>query len=176
MAVLSPKKFHGIIVILQSFLVNAYSKANKEFCGSIFETQAGKHDLKHIISNLFLFYYFSITTVLSRCILDRVLTEHVLRTIVVSHDFECQLQCLGSDNKNCKSFNIRPGNKTKNRVCEMNYSSRQLKPNDFKQEKGSIYYGSLQVGLPVYISASSQYNKSLLESVASLCNLDLECP
>lgn len=51
MAVLSPKKFHGIIVILQSFLVNAYSKASKEFCGSIFETQAGKHDLKHIISN-----------------------------------------------------------------------------------------------------------------------------
>ena len=104
-------------------------------------------------------------TVLSRCILDRVLTGHVLRTVNVSHDFECQLQCLGSDNKNCKSFNIRPGNKTKNRVCEMNYSSRQLKPNDFKQEKGSIYYGSLQVGLPVYISASSQYNKSLLESV-----------
>ena len=58
----------------------------------------------------------------------------------------------------------------------MKNSSRQLKPNDFKQEKGSIYYGSLQVDLPVYISASSQYNKSLLESVASLCNLDLECP
>ena len=51
MAVLTPKKFHGIIVILQSFLVNAYSKGNREFCGSIFETQAGKHDLKHVISN-----------------------------------------------------------------------------------------------------------------------------
>ena len=49
MAVLSPKKFHGIIVILQSFLVNAYSKGNREFCGSIFETQAGKHDLKQVI-------------------------------------------------------------------------------------------------------------------------------
>ena len=51
MAVLTPKKFHGIIVILQSFLVNAYSKGNREFCESIFETQTGKHDLKHVISN-----------------------------------------------------------------------------------------------------------------------------
>lgn len=63
----------------------------------------------------------------------------------------------------------------KNCVCEMNYSLWQLKLNDFKYEKGFIYYGFLQVGLFVYILVLSQYNKSLLELVVSLCNLDLEC-
>ncbi|PFX25102.1 Perlucin-like protein [Stylophora pistillata] len=115
MAVLSLKKF-AIITILPIFLEIAFSTSNKDFCGNIFETQV-----------------------------DGVLAGHTFSTTVVFHDFECQLQCLGSDNNFCKSFNVRPGNKTKDRICELNNSTRQLKPSYFKRKKGSIYYGSIQI-------------------------------
>ncbi|XP_022791510.1 CD209 antigen-like isoform X2 [Stylophora pistillata] len=115
MAVLSPKKF-AIITILPIFLEIGFSTANKDICGSIFETQV-----------------------------DRVLTGHILSTTIVFHDFECQLQCLGSYNNRCKSFNVQTGKNTKNRTCELNNSTRRLNPNYFKRKKGSIYYGSIQI-------------------------------
>ena len=43
MAVLSPKRF-AIITILPIFLEIGFSTANKDICGSIFETQVGKYD------------------------------------------------------------------------------------------------------------------------------------
>ncbi|XP_022791509.1 uncharacterized protein LOC111330820 isoform X2 [Stylophora pistillata] len=130
MAVLSLKKF-AIITILPIFLEIAFSTSNKDFCGNIFETQV-----------------------------DGVLAGHTFSTTVVFHDFECQLQCLGSDNNFCKSFNVRPGNKTKDRICELNNSTRQLKPSYFKRKKGSIYYGSIQISCIVISLQHSGKTKS----------------
>lgn len=67
-----------------------------------------------------------------------------METITVADEFECQLKCLA--NNSCKSFNVHPdaGNNA-NRICELNNKTRKMKPGDFKQKKGSNYYGSVQV-------------------------------
>ena len=57
---------------------------------------------------------------------------HVIRTTVVVDEFECQLKCMG--NNSCKSINVQ------------NNKTRQMKPGHFKKQKGSTYYGSVQVG------------------------------
>ncbi|XP_022800000.1 uncharacterized protein LOC111337884 isoform X2 [Stylophora pistillata] len=61
---------------------------------------------------------------------------------VVVSEFECQLKCIG--NNNCKSFNVHPSDGNASRICELNNKTRQMKPSDFKQKKGSTYYGSVQ--------------------------------
>ena len=63
--------------------------------------------------------------------------------IDVLDEFECQLKCMGNDS--CKSFNVhRKSNNTK-RICELNNITWQMNPDDFKQKKGSTYFGSVQV-------------------------------
>ena len=59
-------------------------------------------------------------------------------------EFECQLKCMG--NNSCKSINVHPGDSNEKRTCELNNKTRQMKPGHFKKQKGSTYYGSVQVG------------------------------
>jgi len=64
-------------------------------------------------------------------------------TVTVVDEFECQLKCIG--NKSCKSFNVRTdGKNVKQRICELNNKTRQMKPGDFKWKKGFSHYGSVQ--------------------------------
>ena len=69
-------------------------------------------------------------------------------TTVVVDEFECQLKCMG--NNRCKSINVHPGDSTGQRICELNNKTRQMKPEDFTQRKGSTYYSSTQVGTKFY--------------------------
>jgi len=89
-------------------------KTNTDSCGSVFETQVG-----------------------------HALVDHVVSTVVVVDEFECQLKCMG--NSSCKSFNVHPGADNTKRVCELNNKTRQMKPGDFQKKKGSTYYGSVKV-------------------------------
>jgi len=60
---------------------------------------------------------------------------------VVNDEFECRLKCIA--NNSCKSFNVHPGNNSI-RLCELNNKTRQMKPDDFKWQNGSTYYGSVE--------------------------------
>ena len=67
-----------------------------------------------------------------------------MSTAVVVDDYECQLECL--ENKSCKSLNIFPdANNTEGQICELNNTTRQMKPGDFKWKNGSTYYAYVQV-------------------------------
>ena len=44
-------------------------------------------------------------------------------------------------NNSCKSFNVLPGTDITKRVCELNNTTRVMKPRDFIKRKGSSYYG-----------------------------------
>ena len=68
----------------------------------------------------------------------------MIKTDVVDES-ECHLKCLG--NNSCKSFNVphKDDNNAKIRFCELNNETRETKPRDFKEKKGSAYYGSVQV-------------------------------
>ena len=35
-------------------------------------------------------------------------------------------------------------NNTEGQICELNYTTRQMKPGDFKWKNGSTYYGYVQ--------------------------------
>ena len=66
----------------------------------------------------------------------------------VLDEFECQLKCMGNDF--CKSFNVhRKSNNTK-LICELNNITWQMNPDDFKQKKGSTYFGSVQVSKKIH--------------------------
>ncbi|CAH3137763.1 unnamed protein product [Pocillopora meandrina] len=66
MAVLWITQF--MIVTLNIFLGILFVLANKDFCGSVFETQV-----------------------------DHALVDHVIQTNVVVDEFECQLKCMGNN-------------------------------------------------------------------------------
>ena len=74
---------------------------------------------------------------------DHVLVGHVMGTVVVSDEFECQLKCLGNDS--CKSFNVHPGADSGKHICELNNKTRHIKLRDFRRKKGSSYYGAVMV-------------------------------
>ena len=66
-----------------------------------------------------------------------------MSTTVVVDEYECQLECV--QNKSCKSLNIfTDANNTEGQICELNYTTRQMKPGDFKWKNGSTYYGYVQ--------------------------------
>ncbi|PFX19659.1 uncharacterized protein LOC111337884 isoform X3 [Stylophora pistillata] len=104
---------HFAMMTLNILLGILFVLANRNFCGTIFETQ-----------------------------LDHALVGYVMHNSVVVSEFECQLKCIG--NNNCKSFNVHPSDGNASRICELNNKTRQMKPSDFKQKKGSTYYGSVQ--------------------------------
>ena len=94
---------------------------------------------------------------------------HVIRTTVVVDEFECQLKCMG--NNSCMSINVHPGDSNGKRCCELNNTTRQMKPGHFKKKKGSIYYSSVQVGwglsrfvdnFPILFTAKNNINVSEL--------------
>ncbi|XP_066027690.1 uncharacterized protein [Pocillopora verrucosa] len=101
------------IVILNVLLGILFVLANKDFCGSVFETRV-----------------------------EHALVGHVIRTTVVVDEFECQLKCMG--NNSCMSINVHPGDSNGKRCCELNNTTRQMKPGHFKKKKGSTYYSSVQ--------------------------------
>ena len=75
---------------------------------------------------------------------DYALLGHAMDTFTVVDEFECQLKCIGSSS--CKSVNVYlDGNNAQRRICELNNKTRQMKPEDFKWKKGSIYQSSVQV-------------------------------
>ena len=74
---------------------------------------------------------------------DHALIGHAMLTTLVVDEFDCHFKCIS---KSCKSFNVRPSDSNGNRICELNNETRQMKPSDFKQKKGSTYYASVQVG------------------------------
>ena len=70
---------------------------------------------------------------------------HVLHTAVVSDEFQCHLKCLGFSK--CMSFNVHLAESgSSGRICQLNNETRETKPIDFKQKKGSRYYGPVKVG------------------------------
>lgn len=64
-------------------------------------------------------------------------------TVFAVDEFDCHFKCKG---ESCMSFNVHPGNSNGNRMCELNNKTREMKPSDFKQKRGSTYYGPVQVG------------------------------
>ncbi|KAL9957010.1 hypothetical protein ACROYT_G038587 [Oculina patagonica] len=76
-------------------------------------------------------------------LVDHTLIGHDISKDVAIDEFECQLKCIG--NNSCKSFNVHPSSDKSKVVCELNNKTRQMKPGDFKWQKGSTYYGSVQV-------------------------------
>ena len=44
-----------------------------------------------------------------------------------------------------KSYNFHPNDNDGRLICEQNKKSRQMKPDNFKQKKGSTYFSSIQV-------------------------------
>ncbi|XP_022779184.1 uncharacterized protein LOC111320757 isoform X2 [Stylophora pistillata] len=88
---------------------------------------------------------------------DRVLLGHVMDSVLALNEFECQLKCI--DRKGCKSVNVRP-NRNKKNLCELNSQNRQTRPQDFREEKGSTYYGSLQVSCVDISSDKKRQTKS----------------
>ena len=95
------------------------------------------------------------------CPLEHALIGHGFEKAVVVDEFECQLKCMG--NNSCKSCNVHSGDSNGNRICELNNKTRQMKPGDFKQKKGSTYYGSVQVSTHV----SLQFNENIFFSYFS---------
>ena len=94
---------------------------------------------------------------------------HVIQTTVVVDEFECQLNCMG--NSSCKSINVRRGDSSGKRSCELNNTTRQMKPGHFKKKKGSTYYSSVQVGsgfsrfvdnFPILFTAKNNVSELLL--------------
>ena len=73
------------------------------------------------------------------------LVGHVTNKTDVLDEFECQLKCMA--NNSCKSFNIHPKGNHAKYICELNNTTRQMKPGDFNRKKGSTYFGSVQVSL-----------------------------
>ena len=71
------------------------------------------------------------------------LLGHVMTKTDVLDEFECQLKCMG--NGSCKSFNVHHKSNNTKRICELNNITWQMNPDDFKQKKGSTYFGSVQV-------------------------------
>ena len=74
---------------------------------------------------------------------DYALLGHVMTKTDVLDEFECQLKCMGNDS--CKSFNVHHKSNNTKRICELNNITWQMNPDDFKQKKGSTYFGSVQV-------------------------------
>ena len=100
---------------------------------------------------------------------DHALVGHVIQTTVVVDEFECQLNCMG--NSSCKSINVRRGDSNGKRSCELNNTTRQMKPGHFKKKKGSTYYSSVQVGsglsrfvdnFPILFTAKKNVSQLLL--------------
>ena len=83
-----------------------------------------------------------------------VLVGHVMKTAVVSDEFECQQKCLG--NNSCKSFNVHPSADSGKYICELNNKTRKMKPSDLKKKKGSNYYGLIKVSWTISIFAKRQ--------------------
>ena len=71
-----------------------------------------------------------------------------MSTTVVVNEFECQQTCLGSNS--CKSFNVHPGADNAKRKCELNNTTRKIKPSDFKKKKGATYYGPVKVRFSLF--------------------------
>ena len=81
------------------------------------------------------------------CLSDYALVGHVMETTAVMKEIQCPFKCLAIDG--CTSINYYPmaSHSNGNRICELNNKTRQMKPGDFKKKKGSIYYGSAEVGV-----------------------------
>lgn len=126
--------------------------AKGDFCGSVFETQLGELKLKmsEPDSQALFGYIFKRKNVNSFSISpsDHSLFGHVIYTIVVVDEFECQIKCMG--NNSCKSINVHPGHSIGQRICELNNTTRQMKPGDLRRMKGSTYYSSIRVGTNLY--------------------------
>ena len=104
MAVLWMTQF--LFVVFNTFLIVV---ANKDFCGSIFETQVGVYAL---IKSL---VFFSFSSHISYSFhVDHFLGNNVMKTTAVVDEFECQLKCMG--NNSCKSCNVHPGDNNANRI------------------------------------------------------------
>ena len=98
-------------------------------------------NLEFLLSGYFCLFPMRITS----CVLfhsDHALLGHVMDKAVVNDEFDCQLKCVA--NNSCKSFNVRSGGNNSIRLCELNNKTRQMKPDDFKWQKGSTYYGSVE--------------------------------
>ena len=120
--------------------------ANDEFCGRVFKTQVGKLKTRRGPHELNLPYAFlSVHQLIGHKFLfaGHVLVGHVTTKTDVLDEFECQLKCVA--NNSCKSFNVHPKGNHAKYICELNNRTRQMKPGDFKQKKGSTYFGSVQV-------------------------------
>ena len=45
----------------------------------------------------------------------------------------------------CKPCNVHPNGSDGKLICDQNKKTRQMKPDDLKQKKGSTYFSSVQV-------------------------------
>ena len=122
--------------------------AKGDFCGSVFETQLGEFKLKlpeldsrSLFSCIFRWKHISSFFISPS---DHALFGHVMYTTIVVDEFECQIKCMG--NNSCKSVNVHPGNSIAQRICELNNTTRQMKPGDLRRMKGATYYSSVRVG------------------------------
>ena len=79
-----------------------------------------------------------------KCLLtDFASVGHVISKTYVFDELECHLKYMG--NSCCKSYNFHPNDNDGKLICEQNKKSRQMKPDNFKQKKGSTYFSSIQV-------------------------------
>ena len=138
------------VVTLNILLVIVFVLANRDYCGSIFETQVGRYhnfwfcellSLNKLLPGYFLCIF---PMRIASCTFhsDHVLLGHVMDKAAVDNEFDCQLKCIA--NNSCKSFNVHSGGNNSNHVCELNNKTRQMKPDNFKWLKGSTYYGSVE--------------------------------
>ncbi|XP_068690044.1 uncharacterized protein [Montipora foliosa] len=84
---------------------------------------------------------------------------HVLHTAVVSDEFQCHLKCLGFSK--CKSFNVHPQESgSSGLICQLNNETRETKPIDFKEKKGSRYYGPVKISCVEASTPKSWHQKT----------------
>ena len=83
------------------------------------------------------------SSIFQSLISDHVLFGHVMNKSTVVDEFECHQKCLR--NNSCKSFIVRPGADIAKRLCELNNKTRKMTRENFKEMKGSSYYGPVKV-------------------------------
>jgi len=111
-------------------------------CQSVYIAKAAQKTWKFGISPADIFCLFSSRKVHLLFPSDHILLSYATGKAVVDDEFECQLKYIA--NNSCKSFNVHSGGNNSKRVCELNSKSRQMKPDDFKWQKGSTYYGFVE--------------------------------
>ena len=101
---------------------------------------------------------------------------------VVKNEFECQQKCIGNESR-CKSCNVYV--EENDVICELNKKTRLMKAADFKERRGSTYYGLVQVSSVVCVNSfklrflgsylnsligdlnNSRYTKSIFHSLTT---------